>query len=93
MKQIGKQQKLEILARVSSFNFSGFENKLTSNVCYHYQSFVGRDYKTWAQMALQIIGSYLRERDKEVWLSLSQVPNIHACTNYYMYTGIYNCLC
>ena len=76
MKQLDKKEKSEVLARISAFNYSGFENKLAANVCYHHQSFVGRDYKTWAQMSIFIIGPYLSPGDKEVWLCLSQV---HVC--------------
>ena len=72
MKGLTRKEKGEILARVSAFNYSGFEHKLAANVCYHHQSFLGRDYKTWA---IFIIGPYLSSTsgDKEVWLSLSQV--------------------
>ena len=42
----------EILARINAFHFSGFRVKMHGNVCWHHQSFVGRDYKAWCQMAL-----------------------------------------
>ena len=77
MEGLGKKEKSEILARVSAFNYSAFECKLAANVCYHHQSFVGRDYKTWAQMAVFIISPYLNSGDKEVWLSLSQVSGVY----------------
>ena len=74
MHHLNSQQKKEVLAHITAFNYSGFEYKLTANVCYHHQSFVGGDYKVWAQMGVFILGPYLNNGDKEVWLSLSQVP-------------------
>ncbi len=45
-------QKEEVLARMRAFNYSGFRVKVHGNVIRYHQSFVGRDYKAWAQMAL-----------------------------------------
>ena len=45
---------------------SGFSTKLHGSVCYYYQSFVGRDFKGWTQMALFILGPYLSDGQKEV---------------------------
>ena len=42
----------EILARINAFRAWGFGVKMHGNVCWHYQSFVGRDYKAWCQMAV-----------------------------------------
>ena len=56
-----------------AFNYSGFDGKVVGNVVYHHKSFVGTDYKAWAQMALFIIGSYLSDELCGVWLSLSKV--------------------
>lgn len=70
---LSKGQKEEVLARVRAFNYSGFTVKLQGNVIRHHSSFVGRDYKAWAQMALFIIYPYLSNSDKKVWLSLSKV--------------------
>ena len=44
----------------------------TSHAIYH-RSFVGRDYKAWAQIALFIIAPYLTEEETAVWLLLSKV--------------------
>ena len=49
-----EEDKKEILARMSS----GFSTKVHGNVWYYYQSFVGRDFKGWMQMAIFIISSY-----------------------------------
>ena len=47
--------------------------KVLGNVVHHHKSFVGRDYKAWAQMAPFVIGSYLSHPQKQVLLALSQV--------------------
>ena len=67
-----EEDKKEILARMSAFNYSGFSTKVHGNVCYYYQSFVGRDFKGWMQMAIFIISSYLTEQ-RNVWLLMSKV--------------------
>lgn len=61
------------MARIRVFSYSGFRVKLLGNVIRYHKSFVGRDYKAWAQMALFIIYPYLSDEDKEVWLALSKV--------------------
>lgn len=66
-------QKKEVLAKMSAFHYSGFDGKVLGNIIYHHRSFVGRDYKAWAQMSLFIIGNYLSDNDKEVWLALMKV--------------------
>ena len=70
---LSKVQKEEVLARIRAFNYSGFKVRLQGNMIRHHQSFVGRDYKAWAQMAVFIIYPYLSESDKKVWLALSNV--------------------
>ena len=77
MPTLNARQKKEVLARMAAFNYSGFNGKVLGNVVHHHQSFVGRDYKAWAQMALFIIGSYIDASQKRVWLALSKV-----CINY-----------
>jgi len=73
MSHLSRDEKSEVLARMSSFNYSGISGKVLGNVVYHHKSFVGRDYKAWAQIALFIISPYLSEGDKAVWISLSKV--------------------
>ncbi len=73
IRTLSSQQKEEVLARLRAFNYSGFRVKVLGNVIRHHQSFVGRDYKAWAQVALFIIYPYLSATDKEVWLALSKV--------------------
>ena len=70
---MSKTQKKKINARISAFHTSGFTVKMYGNVCYYYQSFVGRDYKGWMQMALFILVPYLSLNQKKVWLYLSKV--------------------
>ncbi|KAL5503005.1 hypothetical protein EMCRGX_G009879 [Ephydatia muelleri] len=53
--------------------------KLHGSVCYYYQSFVGRDFKGWTQMALFILGPYLSDGQKEVLLAYSKVFRIAYC--------------
>lgn len=76
------QEKQEVLAKMNAFNYSGFDVKVFGNVIRHHQSFVGRDYKAWAQMVLFIIGNYLSEDHRQVFLALSKVweceKHIHA---------------
>ncbi len=55
------------------FNYSAFKVCVYANITRHYRSFVGRDFKAWAHMALFIIGPYLNEGEASVWLSLSKV--------------------
>ena len=69
---LSTKQKEEVLARVRAFNYSGFSCKLQGNVIRHHQSFVGRGYKAWAQMALSIMWPYLSNGDREVWIALSK---------------------
>ena len=73
MERLTKAQKEEIEARVSSLDFSGFETKLGYNLCKHFRSFVGRDFKALAQIALFLLSPYMSAEEKIVWLSLSKV--------------------
>ena len=74
MLKMNARQKKEIVARLKAFNTSGMRVKLYGNVCQYYQSsFLRRDFKAWAQMAIFIIIPYLDERQKAVLLCLSKV--------------------
>ena len=73
MGRLSTKEKEEVAARLVTFNFSGFEGKLGYNLCRHYRSFVGRDYKVLAQMALFVLGPYMTASEKIVWFSLSKV--------------------
>lgn len=78
---LDRQQKFEVLARVQQFNYSGFDVHLYGNILKHHSSFVGRDYKAWAQMAVFIVSPYLRsDKEKKLWLTLSQVFKLAYCS-------------
>ena len=73
MGHVSTKEKEEIEARLVAFNFSGFKDKLGYNLCRHFRSFVGRDYKVLAQVALFVLGPYMTASEKIVWLALSKV--------------------
>lgn len=73
MGRISTRHKEEIQARISSLDFSGIEYKLSYNLSRHYKSYVGRDYKTLAQVALHLLTPYMTPGEKKVWLCLSKV--------------------
>ena len=73
MQACSESQKREILALVSAFNYSGFSGRLASNVTRFSNSFVGRDFKVWAQMAPFILKRYLSKSQLELWVALSEV--------------------
>lgn len=67
------EQKKEVLARIKSIGSSGIEGKVYGNICYYFKSFVGRDFKAWAQIAPMVAGPYLSEDKKNTWIALSKV--------------------
>ena len=73
MGRLSSVQKEEIQARITSLDFSGLSSKLGYNLCRHYKSFVGRDFKALAQVALFVLGPYMTADEKTVWLALSKV--------------------
>ena len=73
MAKLNTMEKHEVLARIASINHSGIEERISSNVTRYSQSFVGRDFKAWAQMAPFILLPYLTTDELKLWLSLSQV--------------------
>ena len=40
--------------------------KVHGNICYYYQSFVGRDFKAWMQMAIFVLKPYLTVEAKKM---------------------------
>ena len=78
MAKLSAVQKCEIMARIASVDYSGIEERISSNITQYSQSFVGRDFKAWAQMAPFILMPYLTAEELKLWLSLSQV-----CMNAY----------
>lgn len=79
MPTLSKVQKGEILARMKSFSLSGFSVRVYGNVCQHYKSFVGRDYKAWTQMVLFILKPYITDGQMKVLLNLCKVFRIAYC--------------
>ena len=77
MGRLNSVQKEELEARITSFDFSGFENKLSYNFCHHFRSYVGRDYKAIAESSLFLLGPYMSPNEKIVWLSLSKVDHAY----------------
>ena len=82
--KLSKQQKKEILARISAFSTSGFNHTIHGNVCQYYKSFVGRDFKAWAQMAIFIFGLYLNPAEMEVLLNFSKVCTFCVTMSYFI---------
>ena len=73
MGRLSPREKKEISAKLIAFNYSGIGGKLSPAITKHYRSFVGRDYKVWAQVCLFILGDYLSDSEKAVWTTLSKV--------------------
>lgn len=77
MQRRSHREKQEIVAHVKAFNYCGFSCKVTGNIAYHYQSFVGRDFKAWIQMAVFIVDSYLSgSAERKCWFSLAKVKYV-----------------
>lgn len=73
MSRLTTSQKVKLQARLSSFDFTGLDYKLTYNITHHFHSFVGRDFKALAQVALFLLGPLMSPEEMKVWLSLSKV--------------------
>ena len=82
------QEKKEILAKVKAFPYSGFTTRINGNICYYYKSFVGRDFKSFLQMALFIVPAYLTNSEKQCWFQLAQVSELYGSTyDIHVYKG------
>lgn len=57
-------QKEELHARLSSFDFTGLNYRLSYNITRYFRSFVGRDFKTLAQIALFLLGPFMTPEEK-----------------------------
>lgn len=60
-------------AYVKAFNFSGIKVKMGTDICKHFKSFVGRDFKALAQFSLFLFRDYFTADEKRVWIALSKV--------------------
>ena len=76
MPRLTNRMKEEVLAHVNAFPRSGLLTKMFGNECRYYNSFVGRDFKGWAQMSIFILSSYLSSEERKV---LSKVRYIGNC--------------
>ena len=74
MGKLNTVQKSEVLVRIASMDYSVIEWRLSSNITCYSQSFVGRSFKVWEQMAPFILAPYLTMEELKLWLSISQVP-------------------
>ena len=73
MKSRSPDDKKKIKAKVEVFDFSVFPAKIASSITSMYGSYVGRDYKLWAQVAVFILMDIVTEEELEVWSNLSEV--------------------
>lgn len=78
MGHLTSAQKEDLQARLSSFDFTGLDYKLSYNIIRHFRSFVGRDFKALAQVSLFLLGPLMSAEEKKVWLSLSKVC-VYSC--------------
>ena len=70
-------QKNDLDARLLTFDFSGLEFKLSYNIVRYFRSFVRRDFKALAQISLFLLGVYMTQEEKVIWLALSKVNYMH----------------
>ena len=73
MTKINARQKSELRALVEAFDHSGFDTRIVGNICYHHRSYVGWDYKAFAQMAPFIVSRFVSSIEIRMWVSLSEV--------------------
>eukprot|EP00731_Ephydatia_muelleri_P033943 Em0042g22a len=76
------QQIRDIQSQLTAKSKSEKSTEMHGNVCRHYQSFVGRDYKAWSQMAIFILDPYLSSGEQKVLLSISKVFYIGYCCHF-----------
>ena len=77
MGRLTRSQKNGLEARLLTFHFSGLEFNLNYNIVRHFRSFVGRDFKALAQISLFLLGVYMTQEEKVIWLALSKVNYMH----------------
>ena len=73
MGRLTRSQNNGLEARLLTFDFSGLEFNLSYNIVRHFRSFVGRDFKALAQISLFVLGVYITQEEKVIWLALSKV--------------------
>ncbi len=70
------KHKQEIKAILSTFNFSGMEQKLDIKLIKHYKSFVGRNFKSLAQCALFIFRNYFQQMKRKFGLLCQRLESL-----------------
>jgi hypothetical protein len=73
MKGLTPADKKKVRARIEAFDFSAFPGKIASSITTMYGSYVGRDFKLWAQIAVFILVDIVAGEELEVWRNLSEV--------------------
>ena len=86
MAKLSTEQKRVVQTRLCCADYSGIEGRMSSNITRYSQSFVGRDFKVWAQLAPFILAPYLTSEQLKLWLSLSKVN--HCCTHPVSFTKL-----
>lgn len=76
MAKLNTDRKEKFKALISAFDYSGFDCRIVGNICYHYRSFVGRDYKALAQMAPFIVTHFVTKDEMRIWLCLSKASSL-----------------
>ena len=79
MQHLSSAEKEQIEARLGSLDYSGMDYRLSYSIVRHFKSFIGRDYKALAQIALHILTPYMTPNEKVVWLALSKVSYHGLC--------------
>eukprot|EP00731_Ephydatia_muelleri_P003992 Em0002g168a len=82
MEQLSEKQRKEVVARIAALPSSGLTGGISSDISRHYKSFVGRDFKFLAQIAMFIFSPYLSEAEIEVWLALPMVFKMVYCDEF-----------
>ena len=82
MGRLSVQEKMQIQAKLTAFDFLCFESRLSTSICKHHKSFHGRDFKILAQVAPFILWDLLLPQEKMIWTNLSKV-HLQAVTYQY----------
>ena len=75
MSHLSSRQREKVKAKMKAFSYSGIKGRVYGDVTKYCGSFVGRDFKAWAQIAPFIIGPYLSSDEFSVWLLLTMVKS------------------
>ena len=81
MKKLSTNDKEELQARISAFSFSGCDAHFSRDMTRYYKSFVGRDFKLLAQLAVHLLSPYMDDGEKEVWFNQRSVQS-NTCNSY-----------